>query len=696
MADLAELAIRATATDDVSPAMESAAGSVEDFESTTGSAASFLDQHWMKIAAGAATASAAMEGFARTQAPLVESSARLGASIGEDAGAMRDLALQTSNVTFPLDDVYSLMETGRSQGLKAGGQLQEYATFWDTVGDATGESAVELGKSGAALRAVGVEAGNEGEAIAALGFIHQETSGNVSEFLNFIDRTGPELRKVGADVDDAAAVMGVLEHELGMTGRTARSEFRQALNESDGTLAGMLDTLGVSTEQFDKYRGVVDESSGVIQRNADIHAESYTPIQRLQHAASELMHRYSGLTKAAGTVAAGLAGVVPVVAQVVAAKRLGALVSQQTAATEVAANNATKTSMLSTVKAQAAARAARVKQWAVMAAKSLAHAAKVAAAWLISIGPIALVIAAVVGLVVLTVKNWDTIVRFTRKAWDWVGDKVEAVWNWIVDTTGGAVGAVVGFVTSMRDRAVAIVRALGDRFGALFSAIRDVAVAIWRQLKDTVVRVAIALKEELFAHVERLRRIGEIFGSIRDRVVEMMTGLRDEVVDRVMDLVDRVRGIKDTVIGFFRNAGSWLVSAGRNIISGLIDGIQATIGRAVDAVRDGVGRIRNMLPFSPAKDGPLSGRGAPDLAGAKLGQMIADGMRSQIPTVAAGASALAGAAMPGLGVPGVPRVGAIGSDGARAGGTVNNYEIHIESRGNVRDDLHAMKLALSR
>src|SRR5690606_19330927 len=132
----------------------------------------------------------------------------------------------------PIEEAYASMEAGRQQGIKSGEQLQEFATFWDMVGDATGESGPELAKASVALRAVGIEAGNDAEALSALGFITEEATSTTGDFLKFLERTGPELRELGADVDDAAAILGILESEFGMSGRTARTEFRQAVNES--------------------------------------------------------------------------------------------------------------------------------------------------------------------------------------------------------------------------------------------------------------------------------------------------------------------------------------------------------------------------------------------------------------------------------------------------------------------------------
>ena len=114
-----------------------------------------------------------------------------------------------------------------------------------------------------------------------------------------------------------------------------------------------------------------------------------------------------------------------------------------------------------------------------------------------------------------------------------------------------------------------------------------------------------------------------------------------------------VGSVRSAVVGFFAGTAGWLVAAGRNVISGFVSGIRSMAGAARSAASSVVGAVRNLLPFSPAKEGPLSGRGSPDIAGAKMIEMLADGIRSQAPALhraMAGAVDLDGlAAMAGAG-----------------------------------------------
>lgn len=259
-------------------------------------------------AAASAAAGAAAEGYARKQLPLTEQSRRIAASIGEQESQVRDLAVSLTNVTRPLDQVLNTMEVGRQQGLRSTEQLEKFVVAWDTVGDATGENADELAKASPALNAVGIGAENVTDAYTAFGFIQQETTHGVGEFMEVINRIGPEIRTMGLTVDDTAAVIGAMQGELGATGRVARREFQQAVREADGDLNVMLSTLGLTGDQFEAYRGKVAESAGVIERNAQLHEDSYTVMQRVQSQLEVLMFEYGTFAEAASMLSPILIG----------------------------------------------------------------------------------------------------------------------------------------------------------------------------------------------------------------------------------------------------------------------------------------------------------------------------------------------------------------------------------------------------
>ena len=414
---------------------------------------SFCEKNWMKYGAAAAGAATAIEVFARKQAPMLEKSRQIAVAIGMNEKAFRNLAIETSNVTFPMEDVLNLMELGKQAGLKSADALKEYATFWDTVGDATGEGAVQLGKAGVALRGMGIDLGNENEALAAFGYITESTNGSIGEFLKFLDRCGPDLREMNMDVEQSAAILGILEKEFGMSARTARTEFMQAVIASEGNMGILLETLGVSEETFKSYTAEVSNSSEVIQRNADIHAKSYTPIQKLQHVVSELGFKFAGSVEQAAKFAPALYAVGPAMkAFSLGSGALGKIMSGSLIPALV--------SGISSVWAFTAALLANPMTWVV-------------------IGIVALIAA-----IVLLYKNWDKVTAFFQKTFKALKDTIKNVIDFFKSKFPNIADIAGSVFKKVSDVVKNIWGPIGDWIENLWGGIKDYLINIWESISD--------------------------------------------------------------------------------------------------------------------------------------------------------------------------------------------------------------------
>lgn len=108
----------------------------------------------------------------------------------------------------------------------------------------------------------------------------------------------------------------------------------------------------------------------------------------------------------------------------------------------------------------------------------------------------------------------------------------------------------------------------------------------------------------------------------------MRAGLR-AVVLGIGSIIGYFRGLAGRVLGALGDTGGMLYEAGRRIVGGLIKGITDRIGDVAGAIGRIAGTIRDHMPFSPAKVGPLSGAGSPLIAGRKISRMLAAGMDSE-------------------------------------------------------------------
>lgn len=93
--------------------------------------------------------------------------------------------------------------------------------------------------------------------------------------------------------------------------------------------------------------------------------------------------------------------------------------------------------------------------------------------------------------------------------------------------------------------------------------------------------------------------------------------------------VNTLRVGASQMVGVLGSIPPLAYSAGQRIVQYLIDGLRSKL-RDLQSVASAVaGAISSRLPRSPAKTGPLSGQGSPQISGAKIVRMLADGLRSE-------------------------------------------------------------------
>lgn len=477
-------------------ATDQASQVIENIGKKGSEAGAWLEKNWVAVGAATTAAGVGLEAVARAQAPLTEQTRKLAASLGMTEKETRSLALGLANVTLGIDDAVATMEIGRQQGIKSAEGLERFTQFWDLVADATGEAITTLADGGTALRVMGIAAGDESEALAALGFVQRETTGTVGEFLQMLQRVGPDLADMGMSIDDTAAVLGILEREMGLTGRVARTELMQAMRDAEGDMSKLFQTLGITAEQFDTYRAKVAASSGVIEENAAIHAQSYTLMQHLQHAASELTYQYGDLIGMVGNLSPLMMSLGPVLGGVMKAKELLAGVTLKT--------------LVPSIKASTAA------AWKFTAA--------------LLANPITWVVVGIMALIAALIylwKNWDQVSKWMAGAWEWLRERI---------------AGVLTFLQGLPERFQEILSSMVDRIAewraTIIARIGEVARNIWNAIVNTLAGLP-----------ARLLSLG---GDMISSLISGITG----AIGRISGAVDTVKGVLNRLNPFARSSPS--------------------------------------------------------------------------------------------------------------------------------------------
>lgn len=205
--------------------------------------------------------------------------------------------------------------------------------------------------------------------------------------------------------------------------------------------------------------------------------------------------------------------------------------------------------------------------------------------------------------------------------------------------------------------------------------------------RDIVLSVMAAVSGAISSGVNIAKGALNWFGSLPGLFSGWFNGAYNAASGAINNLIGQVGSIPGRILGAIGNLGSLLYSAGANVINGLINGIMSRVYAVENAIGSIASTIRGALPFSPAKWGPLSGSGSPDIAGAKIGQMLADGLHTSVGTVVNATTKLAGAATLGAVPGGVRALAGPASGGssatAVAGGGANIANLHLHVAGNL-------------
>lgn len=315
-----------------------------------------------------------------------------------------------------------------------------------------------------------------------------------------------------------------------------------------------------------------------------------------------------------------------------------------------------------------------VAGWVLMGVQSMIQAARMAAAWLIAMGPVGWVIAAVIALVALIIANWDTVKRVTIAAWTATVDWLKGAWEWIKTTAQAALLFVLNLVTMQ------------------FRAVLAITKAVWNAVKAAVQWALNGIRNIVTTLVNGTKNvISGAWNWVKSTTSTAWSRISGAVRSHVSTLLGIVKGIPGRIRSALGNMGQLLWDSGQRIMQGLADGIRAGLGRVTGAVKSVLESARNLLPFSPAKEGPFSGRGWTLYSGRSIAEALGEGIGQGKSGVRKAALDLARSAVPripGVTAPGVafgaPRAALAPSGGIQrpsqmaggpGAGQVTNYNL---------------------
>jgi len=100
------------------------------------------------------------------------------------------------------------------------------------------------------------------------------------------------------------------------------------------------------------------------------------------------------------------------------------------------------------------------------------------------------------------------------------------------------------------------------------------------------------------------------FSQLPSKVLAFIKSLASDLVSKFKDMFTNAKtavtnGV-DNIVSAIKNFGTTFLNSGKGLLDSFVKGIKNGIGNAVKAVSDGMKKVREFLPFSPAKKGALS------------------------------------------------------------------------------------------
>ncbi|MER8030746.1 phage tail tape measure protein [Streptomyces bauhiniae] len=274
----------------------------------------------------------------------------------------------------------------------------------------------------------------------------------------------------------------------------------------------------------------------------------------------------------------------------------------------------------------AAARSAGV--WALqkirLIAAAIAEKAAAVGQWLLnaamSANPIMLVVLAIAALVAGLVWAYNRVGWF-RAFVDGAFHAIGAAVGWLVGWVRSHWPLLLAILTGPIGIAVLLISRYWKKISSGFTSAYHATVNAGRSLGRWVA----GLPGRILGYLSSLG------GKLSTNASSAWTRFRTATISKAMSAVAWVRGLPARARNALGSLGSYLYSSGRSLLQGFVNGIKSMLNAPANAVRGALSKARALLPFSPAKEGPFSGRGWTLHSGRALMDGLSQGIHAGSP-----------------------------------------------------------------
>lgn len=453
-----------------------------------------LEKHTQQVQKGMRIMGAAFTAVGVAGLAVVQSTKKINAqlsvtaaSLGITTKEMRDLTLETTNVTFPIKEVTASFDLLARAGIRDTEVLQATATAFDTLGDALSMSASQVTEVMVpAMKTFRLSAEEVASKTDMMTFMVRNSTISLEDFNTMVGYTTQEMVDAGLTIDDMAAAMMYMSDQGVEPGKVMLREWNAAVVQSQKEGIALTEALGMTSAELETYKGELAGATGLTQELADLQNKQFTIMDKLRHQWSKVTLAASGFLEPLEPILAGMTAMGPLMMMLSTSAGAGAVKF----ALHTAALVAHKIALIASA---IAIKAVTVAQW-------LWNAAMTA-------NPIGIIIMAIVALIAAGValwKNWDKVVAFFKGAWD----KMRAVMSAAKDFFVGIWNKIVGIFKQHWDKILAVLfPAIGlpiliaRNWGKIVGFVKD----IWNRVIDWFKGIP--------------KKIGDIFAKVKDLIL---------------------------------------------------------------------------------------------------------------------------------------------------------------------------------
>lgn len=165
-----------------------------------------------------------------------------------------------------------------------------------------------------------------------------------------------------------------------------------------------------------------------------------------------------------------------------------------------------------------------------------------------------------------------------------------------------------------------------------WNAVLEWTRSIWGNITGFISEKWTQIKTNVSESLENVKStISNGWQRAKEFVSEKVEGMKQAVSNGF----ERIRGLASElpgkVLSGLGNLGTYLYNSGQSIIRGFWEGMKSWFDWVKDQVSGWLGSIRDLFPFSPAKEGPFSGRGWVLYSGMSIPPAFAKGIAKKAP-----------------------------------------------------------------